>query len=325
MKAIRVDQYGGPEVLRMHELDEPMPMTGQVRLRLANAGVNFLDVYRRRGDMKVPLPYIPGLEGAGVVEQLGPGVESVKPGDRVAFTNQPAAYAGAACIAADSLIPLPDDIRLDEGAAWVMQGLTAHYLLHDFRVLKAGDSVLIHAAAGGTGLLLVQWAKHLGATVFGTVSSKAKEDVVYEAGADHVIIYTEKDFVAETKRRSAGHGMDLIIDGVGRSTFAKNLNAAAVRGQILFYGFTSGLPDPMAPGMLAVKSLTISSARLRNHIPTRDELLKRAQAVLTGLRAEWLKLRFKVFSMAEVGEAHRQLEQRESIGKLVLDIASAGA
>jgi NADPH:quinone reductase len=301
-------------------LEEPRPGAGQARIRLSYAGVNFLDVYRRRGDMKVPLPYIPGLEGAGIVEDLGEGVESVKAGDRVAFTNQPATYAAAACIAADSLIPLPEGIRLDAGAALAMQGLTAHYLLHDFRAVAPADTVLVHAAAGGTGLLLVQWAKHLGARVLGTVSSPAKKDVVYEAGADHVIVYTDRDFAAEAKRLTSGRGADLIIDGVGKTTFARNLNAAAVRGHVLFYGFASGLPDPIAPGILTVKSLSLSSARLRNHISTRDQLLSRAQAVLDGVRAGWLKLRVNVFALAEVAEAHRQLEQRETTGKLLLDV-----
>ena len=323
MKAIRVDRYGGPEVLRLLEMEEPHPSAGQACIRLATAGVNFLDVYRRRGDMKVPLPYIPGLEGAGLVEEVGAGVECVRTGDRVAFTNQPASYAGVACVAADSVIPLPDSVRFEEGAALAMQGLTAHYLLHDFRSVGPGDTVLIHAAAGGTGLLLVQWAKHLGARVFGTVSKKAKQDVVYEAGADNVIIYTEKDFVAETRRLTAGRGVDLIVDGVGKSTFAKDLNAAAVRGHILFYGFASGLPEPIAPGILTVRSLTLSSARLRNHLLTRSELLSRARAVLDGLLAGWLKLRISMFSMKDVAEAHRQLEQRETIGKLLLDVAGA--
>ena len=318
MKAICVSSYGGPEVLLLREMEDPRPRAGQARVRLAVAGVNFLDVYRRRGDMKVPMPYIPGMEGAGVVEEIGEGVDAVRPGDRVAFTNQPSSYAELACVAAESLIPLADDISLEQGGALAMQGLTAHYLLHDFRRVKPGDTVLVHAAAGGTGLLLVQWARHLGAKVIGTVSNGAKQEIVYEAGADHVVLYTEKDFAAETKRFTAGRGADLIIDGVGKSTFLKNLNAAAVRGHIVFYGFASGLPEPIAPGMLTVQSLTLSSARLRNHILTRAELLERARALLEGVRAGWLKLRFSIFPLADAPEAHRRLEQRESTGKLLL-------
>ncbi len=323
MRGIHVHEFGGPDVLRVCDLPEPAVGPGQARVQLTHAGVNFLDVYRRRGDMKVPLPYIPGLEGAGVVESVGAGVASVRPGDRVAFTNQPATYANAASVPADSLIPLPEDLGLDQGAAVAMQGLTAHYLLHDFRAVTPGDTVLVHAAAGGTGLLLVQWAKHLGARVLGTVSSRAKREAVYEAGADGVIVYTEADFAAETKRLTSGRGADLIVDGVGRSTFARNLSAAAVRGHILFYGFASGIPEPIAPGVLAVRSLTLSSARLRNHISTRNQLLERARAVFAGVREGWLKLRVDVFGMAEVAEAHRRLEQRESTGKLLLDVSHA--
>jgi NADPH2:quinone reductase len=318
MRAICVSSYGGPEVLLLREMEEPRVRPGQARVRLAVAGVNFLDIYRRRGDMKVPMPYIPGMEGAGVVEEVGEGVQSVRPGDRVTFTNQTSTYAELASVPADSLIPLTDDISFEQGGALAMQGLTAHYLLHDFRPVKPGDTVLIHAAAGGTGLLLVQWARHLGARVIGTVSNKAKQDAVYEAGAHHVVLYTEQDFHAETRRFTGGHGADLIIDGVGKSTFLKNLNAAALRGHIVFYGFSSGLPEPVAPGVLTVQSLTLSSARLRNHILTRAELLERARAVMEGVRAGWLNLRFSVLPLAEASEAHRRLEQRESMGKLLL-------
>jgi NADPH2:quinone reductase len=322
MKAIRIENYGGPEVLQLRDVAEPDPRAGQARVRLAVAGVNFLDVYRRRGDMKVPLPYIPGLEGAGLVEKVGPEVVTVKVGDRVAFTNQPACYAQATCVSADSLIPLPTDLTLEQGTALAMQGLTAHYLTHDFRLLTKDSSVLIHAAGGGTGLLLVQWAKQMGAQVLGTVSSEAKKQIVYESGADYVINYSEKDFVTEAKRLTGGKGADLIIDGVGRSTFLKDLNAAALHGHIVFYGFASGVPDPIPPGLLTVKSLTLSSARLRNHILGRTELLRRAQAVITGVRAGWLKLRINVFPLGKAPEAHTLLEKRETTGKLVLDVAS---
>ena len=324
MKAIRVKEYGGPAVLRLEEAPAPTPGAKQVLVRLAMAGVNFVDIYQRRGTYPVPLPYIPGREGAGVVEAVGEGVTTVKPGDHVAFTGQPGSYAEATVVAADSLIPLPPDFSFEQGSAIPMQGMTAHYLLHEFRRLRAGETVLIHAAAGGVGLLLVQWARHLGARVLGTVSTEEKAKTARDAGADEVIVYTRQDFVAETKRLTNGHGADLIIDGVGKTTFPGNLEAVAVRGHIVIFGAASGPADPIVPNALMARSITISGGSSANFLATREEVLRRSSDVIAGIRAGWLRLRIeKVFPLAQAAEAHRLLEGRHTMGKLLLSVHSA--
>jgi len=321
MKAIRLQEYGGPAVLRFEEVPAPTPGPGQALVRLVMAGVNFVDIYRRRGGYPVPLPYIPGREGAGVVEAVGEGVATVKPGDRVAFAGQPGGYAEATAVPADSLIPLPADLSFEQGAAFPLQGMTAHYLLHEFRRPKPGDIVLIHAAAGGMGLLLVQWARHLGARVLGTVSTEEKSMVAREAGANEVILYTRADFVAETKRLTNGRGADLIIDGVGKTTFPGNLEAVALRGHIVIFGAASGPAEPIVPNALMARSITVSGGSLGNYLLTREELLRRAGDVVAGIRAGWLRLRIaKVLSLAQAAEAHRLLEGRHAIGKLLLSV-----
>lgn len=320
MKAITVTENGAADVLRLREAELPAPQDNEAQVRIHAAGVNFVDIYQRRGDYPVPLPFTPGMEAAGEVAAVGSAVKDFKPGDRVAYTSTSlGAYAEASNVPADVLIPLPDDISYEQGAAFPLQAMTAHYLLHEFRRPKTGETVLIHAAAGGMGLLLVQWAKHLGARVIGTVSTKAKADAAREAGADDMILYTEQDFVAETKRLTGGRGAELIIDGVGKTTFAGNLEAAALRGNIVIYGWASGLPEPLAPVALTTKSLTLSGGNLYNYINTRDELLSRAHAALEGIRDGWLKLRVDhVLPLAEVAEAHRLLESRATVGKIVL-------
>jgi NADPH2:quinone reductase len=319
MKAIRVSEYGGPEVLHPQEVETPQPGPGQARVRLAAAGLNFVDISMRRGHSPRPLPFTPGLEGAGVVEAVGERVESVKPGDRVAYTSQLGAYAEASVVPADRLLPLPESFSFEQGAAFPLQGTTAHYLLHEFRPLQPDDTVLIHAAAGGMGLLLVQWAKHLGARVIGTVSTEEKARTAQEAGADAVILYTRQDFVAETKRLTEDHGADLIIDGVGKTTFVGNLEAAALRGTIVIYGAASGPADPISPNALMGRSLSVAGGLLGNYTRTRDELLRRAQDVIEAIQAGWLKLRIdRVLPLEEAAEAHRLLEGRQSTGKLLL-------
>lgn len=321
MKAIHVQEYGGPGVLRFEEVPAPAPGPGQALVRLVMAGVNFVDIYQRRGSYPVPLPYIPGREEAGVVEAVGEGVGTVKPGDRVAFTGQPGGYAEATVVPGDSLIPLPADLSFEQGAAFPLQGMTAHYLLHEFRRPKPGDTVLIHAAAGGMGLLLVQWARHLGARVLGTVSTEEKATAAREAGADEVIFYTRQDFVAETKRLTNGHGADIIIDGVGKTTFPGNLEAVALRGHIVIFGAASGPADPVVPNALMARSITVSGGSLGNYLLTREELLHRAGDVVAGIRAGWLRLRIgKVFPLEQAAEAHRLLEGRHTIGKLLLSV-----
>ncbi len=322
MKAIMVNQYGGPEVLKLQEVEIGKPGPGHVLVRLAATGVNFVEIYQRRGTYPKKLPYIPGSEAAGVIEEVGEGVTQFKPGDRVAYVHQPGAYAEKCIVTADGLIPLPEGFSLEQGAAFPLQGMTAHYLLHEFRKLKSGEVVLIHAAAGGMGLLLVQWARHYGAKVIGTVSTEEKAKAAKEAGASDVILYTKQNFAEVVKNLTNGHGADLIIDGVGKSTFAGNLEAAALRGNIVIFGAASGPADPISPNSLMAKSLTLSGGSLPNYLLNRNEMLSRAQAVLKGIQEGWLKIRIdKVIPLAEAAEAHRLLESRQTIGKVILNIS----
>lgn len=318
MKAIVVHQFGGPEVLKLEETEVAKPGRGEVLVRIAMAGVNFIDIYLRRGTFQKKLPFIPGLEAAGVIEAVGEGV-SFKPGDRVAYLHDPGSYAELGLARIDHLIPLPQDFSFEQGAAFPLQGMTAHYLIHEFRKPGPGDVVLIHAAAGGMGLLLVQWAHHLGARVIGTVSTEEKAQMAREAGADEVIFYTKQDFVAEVKRLTNDHGADLIIDGVGKSTFAGNLEAAARRGHVVIFGAASGPADSIMPNALMAKSLTVSGGSLNNYMQTRDEMLQRADAVIKGIKEGWLKLKInRVLPLEKASEAHRLLESRQTVGKVLL-------
>lgn len=321
MKAIQISKYGGPDVLKLETLAEPQPGPEQVQIALKAAGVNFIDIYRRRGEYPVDTPYIPGLEGAGIIEALGPGVSDFKPGQRVAFTSQPGAYAEKITVDVNRLIPLPDELSFEEGAAFPLQGMTAHYLLHEFRSVRAGTTVLVHAAAGGMGQLLVQWAKHLGARVIGTTSDEKKAQSARLAGCEEVILYTQTDFAQEAKILTAGKGIDLIIDGVGQATFNSNLAAAASRGTIIIYGAASGPADPIYPNELQRKSLTICGGSLFNYLLTREELLMRANAVMEGIKSGWLKLNIEhILPLDKAKEAHTLLESRQSTGKIVLVI-----
>lgn len=319
MKAIQISEPGGPEVLKLKDVQIGKPGVGQALVRIEAAGVNFIDIYQRRGTYPVNLPYIPGLEGSGVVEAVGEGVKNVKPGDRVAYVHEPGSYAEQNLVTAEILIPLPRELSFIQGAAFPLQGMTAHYLIHEFRKIKPNDVVLIHAAAGGMGLLLVQWAKHLGARVLGTVSSDEKAKIAKEAGADEVILYTKQDFAAEVKRITGKHGADLIIDGVGKTTFPGNLKAAALRGNIVIFGAASGPADPISPNVLMGHSLTLSGGSLSNYILNKEELQMRANAVLDGIQKGWLKLRIdETFPLAKASVAHQKLESRNTTGKVIL-------
>lgn len=321
MKAIVIKQYGGPEVLQIQDVEVRRPGKGQVLVRLKAAGVNFVEIYQRRGTYPRELPYIPGSEGAGIVEELGEGVTLFKKGDRVAYVHQPGAYAELSLVDAESLIKIPDNLSFEQAAAFPLQGMTAHYLIHEFRQLRTGDIVLIHAAAGGMGLLLVQWAHHLGARVIGTTSTEEKAKIAKEAGASDVILYSKYNFVAEVKKLTQDHGADLIIDGVGKTTFSGDLEAAARRGNIVIYGAASGPADPFVPNALMNRSLTLSGGSLGNYILTRSEMLKRAEAVMKGIQEGWLKLRIdQVIPLGQAAEAHRLLENRQTIGKVILSI-----
>jgi NADPH2:quinone reductase len=325
MKAIRISNNGDADVLKLSDVEpKPSPAAGQVLVKIHAAGVNFVDVYQRRGNYPVKLPFIPGLEAAGVVEASGEKVTGIRVGDRVAYTGHLGSYSEYTAIDAGRLIKLPKELSFEHGAAFPLQGMTAHYLIHDFRRPKQGDTVLIHAAAGGVGLLLVQWAKHLGARVIGTVSTAEKASIARDAGADYVILYTMQDFAAETKKLTNGHGADLILDGVAKSTFAGDLEAVALRGHIVVFGSASGPADPVAPNSLGAKSISISAGSLGNFIAAREDLLRRSKAVLGALKAGWLKLRIdRVLPLDQAEQAHRLLEGRQTMGKIVLKVVDA--
>ena len=320
MKAIRVSEHGGPEVLRYEEVPKPSPGPDQALIKLEAIGVNFIDTYHRTGLYPVSLPFIPGLEGAGVVEAVGENVTEVQPGDRVAYTGIPGSYAEYVVAPAARLVKLPDAIGFREGAAIMLQGLTAHYLATSTYPLKSGDTALVHAAAGGVGLLLVQMAKLRGARVFGTVSTEEKARLAKEAGADEVILYTQQDFEAEVKRLTDGRGVNVVYDSVGKTTFEKSLNCLAPLGYLVLYGQSSGPVPPFDPLVLSQKgSLFLTRPSLGDYIPTREALLQRAGEVLGWLTSGQLKLHIgKVFPLAEAAEAHRQLEGRQTTGKVLL-------
>jgi len=326
MKAMRVAQYGDPSVLQMQDIPKPQPGPGEALVRVGAAGVNYADIYFRNGAARLPIPFpfTPGIEGAGAVESIGEGVSEVKPGDRVAYaTRGIGSYAEYHAVSVGHLAPLPNKVSFEEGAAAILQGLTAHYLVHEFYPIKRGSTVLVHAAAGGMGLLLVQWLKHLGAVAIGTVSTEEKAKAAREAGADHVILYTKQDFAEEAKKLTGGKGVDYIIDGVGKTTFTKNYDALKNRGWATVFGMASGPAEPVSPNALMTKSLTISGGALFNYMVTRDEMLGRARDVFNGFREGWLKLRIdRTFPLEQAAEAHRLLEGRQTIGKLILKTGS---
>jgi len=324
LKAIQIEQVGGPAVLELKDVAIGQPGPGQALVRIVNVGVNYVEIYQRTGRYPVKLPFIPGSEASGVVEAVGEGVSNVAPGDRVAYTHQPGAYAEKSLVQADRLILLPASLSFEQGAAFPLQGMTAHYLLHEFRKLSPGDVVLIHAAAGGMGLLLVQWAHHMGARVIGTVSTEEKAKIARAAGADDVILYTRQDFAAETKRLTSGRGADLIIDGVAKTTFLGDLEAAAIRGHIVLYGSASGAADPFPPNTLQPRGLTLTGSTLVHFIAANADLARRAADVLQGIQEGWLKLRIdRVLPLAQASEAHRLLEGRQTTGKLLLSTGAA--
>jgi len=320
MKAVRVHTTGGPEVLQYEDVPAPEPGARQVVVKIAAAGVNFVDVYQRRGLYPVPLPFTAGQEAAGTVTQVGSGAGDVKLGDCVAYTGVLGAYAELAVVPADRLVPLPEDVSARQAAALMLQGMTAHYLATNTYPLQPGDTCLVHAAAGGVGLLLCQIAKLRGARVIGTVSTAAKAELAREAGADEVILYTERDFEEEVKRLTEGAGVQVVYDSVGQTTFAKGLNCLVRRGMMVLYGQSSGPVAPLDLQVLSQKgSLFATRPTLHHYVVTRAELLARAGEVMTWVRAGRLKLRIGgEFALAQAGEVHRQLEARRTTGKLLL-------
>jgi NADPH2:quinone reductase len=320
MKAIRIHTPGGPEALQYDDVAEPTPGAGQAVVKLAAAGVNYIDVYFRTGVYKAPLPLIIGLEGAGTVSAVGQGVTDVKVGDAVAWTGVPASYAQMTAVPADRLVKLPAGVAPKYGAAAMLQGMTAHYLVKSSYPLKMGDTCLVHAAAGGMGLLLCQMAKMLGATVIGTVSTEEKAALAKAAGADHVILYSKQDFEPEVKRITGGRGVDVVYDGVGATTFDKSLSCLRPRGFMILFGAASGPVPPLDLQVLNVRgSLFLQRPSLNHHIAAREDLLQRAGEVLGWIRDGKVKLRIEhQFPLAQAAEAHKALEGRKTTGKILL-------
>ena len=320
MKAIRVHTFGGPEVMVPEEVPRPSPGEGQALVRVEAAGVNFIDIYQRLGQYPVPLPMVPGNEGAGVVEQIGPGVREVSPGDRVAYSGSLGAYAEYAVVPSWRLVRLPTGVDTRIGAAAMLQGMTAHYLTHSTFPLKPGDACLVHAAAGGVGLLLLQMAKRRGARTIGTVSTPGKAKLARQFGADEVILYTSQDFEAEVKRLTGGRGVQAVYDSVGRDTFDKSLNCLSPRGMLVLYGQSSGPVAPLDPQILSAKGgLFLTRPSLSHYTATREELLQRAGDLLGWAASGELRVRIGgEYPLEMASRAHSDLAGRGTTGKLLL-------
>jgi NADPH:quinone reductase len=320
MKAIEVKQPGGPEAMELVELPVPQPKANEAVVKLAASGVNFIDVYNREGRYKVALPFVLGQEGAGEVTAVGAEVKSLKKGDRVAWSSILGSYAEYASIAADRLVRIPAGVTDQQAAGAMLQGMTAHYLSHDTYPLKRGETALVHAAAGGVGLLLTQMAHNIGAHVIATVSTQEKAKLAREAGADKIILYTQQDFEAETKRLTDGKGVDVVYDSVGKDTFEKGLNLIRPRGMMVLFGGSSGAVPPFDPLQLTQKgSLYMTRPKLGDYTSTREELVARADAVFGMIAAGKIKLRIEhTYPLAEAQQAHHDLEGRKTTGKLLL-------
>jgi NADPH2:quinone reductase len=324
MKAIQIKQTGGPEVMELVDLPVPQPKANEALVKIAATGVNFIDVYNREGRYKAPLPLVLGQEAAGQVSAIGSDVHSVAVGDRVAYTMSLGSYAEYAAVPAERLVKIPAGVSERDAAAAILQGMTAHYLVYDTYPLKKGETALVHAAAGGVGLLLVQMAHNIGARVIATVSTEEKAKLAREAGADDIILYTQVDFETETKRLlgigTGGKGVDVVYDSVGKTTFDKGLNVLRPRGMMALFGASSGPVAPLDPLVLTQKgSLFLTRPSLGNYIATPQELQARAGAVFGMIRDGKLKLRSEhAYPLAEAQRAHRDLEGRKTTGKLLL-------
>ena len=315
-------QAGGPEVLQWEEVDVGEPGPGQVRLRQTAVGLNYIDVYHRTGLYPQPLPFTPGTEAAGVVEAVGDGVTTLSVGDRVAYAGPIGSYAEARLIDADRLVRLPDYVSNELAAAMMLQGMTVRMLLRAVYEVKPGDTILVHAAAGGVGLILCQWASALGATVIGTVSTDEKAELAQAHGCQHPVIYTRQDFVAEVERITDGAKVPVVYDSVGKDTFLKSLDCLRPRGLMVSYGNASGAPDPIAPGLLAQKgSLFLTRPTLFSYIAAREELEQSAAELFDMVRSSKVKVDIgQSFALKDVAEAHRQLEARKTTGLTVLTV-----
>lgn len=320
MKAIRIHEFGGPEVLKYEDTAEPAPKPNEAVVKLGAAGVNFIDIYQRMGTYKLPLPTTLGLEGAGTVTAVGPDVKDVKVGDRVAWTSVQGAYAQFCAVPADRLVALPAAVTLKQGAATMLQGITAHYLAHSTYPLKAGDTCLVHAGAGGVGLLLTQVAKLRGARVITTVSTEEKAALSREAGADLVVMYTKQDFEAEVKEFTGGKGVPVVYDSVGLSTFEKSLNCLSPRGMLVLFGQSSGVVPPIDAQLLSQKgSLFFTRPTLVHYIASREELQQRARDLFDWIGSGKLRLRTEFeYPLKDAADAHKALAGRKTTGKVLL-------
>jgi len=320
MRAIQVSQTGGPEALVLAELPAPKPKANEAVVQIKAAGVNFIDVYFREGRYPAQTPFVNGQEAAGVITEIGADVTEMQVGDRVAYTGALGSYAEYAAVPATRLIKIPEGLDFEQAAAAMLQGMTAHYLVHSTYKLQAGETALIHAAAGGVGLLLVQMAKKLGARVIGTAGTQEKAQLARDAGADECIVYTEADFETETRRLTDGKGVNVVYDGVGKETFEKGLNVLKPCGYLVLFGGSSGAVPPFDLIKLSQKgSLFVTRPTLGHYTTTREELEWRANDVLGWIAAGDLKLRIhKTYPLAEAAQAHRDLEGRKTTGKLLL-------
>ena len=320
MKAIQVTRTGGPEVLTLVDLPQPKPKPNEAVVQIKASGVNFVDIYFREGRYPMNLPFTAGQEGAGVVTEVGSDVKNLSPGARVSYTGAPGAYAEYAAVPANRLVTIPDGVDFNEAASLMLQGMTAHYLTKSTYPLKRGDSCLIHAAAGGMGLLLVQMAKMLGARAIGTAGNDQKAELARKAGADDVIVYTRQDFVAEVKRLTGGAGVNVVYDGVGKDTFEGGLQVLRPRGYMVLFGAASGPVPPFDLARLTpLGSLFVTRPSLAHHIATREELEWRASEVLTWTKNKQLHVTIgKTYPLQDAAQAHRDLEGRRTTGKLLL-------
>jgi NADPH2:quinone reductase len=320
MKAMRFHQHGGPGVLVYEDAPTPQIGPGEAIVHIEAIGLNYIDTYHRDGLYPVDLPCIPGMEAAGTITRIGDGAEGVNVGDRVAYAGALGAYAEEAAVAVDRLVPLPDDVSYEVGAAAMLQGMTAHYLAHSSYPLGKDDTALIHAGAGGVGLLLIQMAKRLGARVLTTVSTEEKEQLARAAGADEVIRYTERDFAEDVMALTDGRGVDVVYDSVGKTTFDKSLDVLRPLGYLVLFGQSSGPVEPVDPGILNIKgSLFLTRPTMAHYIPTREALLQRAGDVLGWIDTGELDLRIgDRFALADAADAHRALQGRKTTGKVVI-------
>ena len=319
MKAVQITEYGGPEVMNYVDLPDLTPGEGQALVRMQAVGVNFTDTYSRSGVNPPPLPWIVGVEGAGVVQEVGAGAGDLQEGDVVAYSSVAGSYAEQAVIPASRLVKMPEGLDAKDGAAAMLQGMTAHYLCHSTYRVQPGDKVLVHAGAGGVGLLLIQMVKRLGGYVFSTVSTEEKAELAKGAGADHVILYTQEDFAEVVREATDGAGLQVVYDAVGKTTFDGSISCLGRRGHMVLYGQASGAPDPLDVRRLGNGSLYLTRPGLGDYTVTREELEERAGDVLGWVQSGELKLRVEhVFPLSEAAEAHRQLESRATTGKLIL-------